>query len=81
MAKRGRKSLVVPTILWSCRIPVDVAAKVDLLLHDPLRGVPEYGARSALVSRLLREWLDSHGAHAPVDKLAPTTDNDVLPKE
>ena len=38
MAKRGRKPLLIPTIDWKCQIPVDVAAKVDLLLLDPSSG-------------------------------------------
>ena len=57
MSKRGRKPLLIPTEAWKCQIPIDIAAKIDLLLLDPVRGVPVYGARSELVTRLLREYL------------------------
>ena len=56
---RGRRPALIPAVAWKCNIPVDVAAKVDTLLLDPLRGIPEYGARSALVTQLLRAWLSS----------------------
>lgn len=59
MAKRGRPPLVVPTVEWKCRVPVDVAASVDLILYDPVRKVTAYGERSALVGRLLKDWLAS----------------------
>jgi hypothetical protein len=57
MAKVGRKALKIPTTPWKCSIPVDIAMKVDTLLLDPIRQVPEYGKRSELVTQLLREWL------------------------
>ena len=59
MARRGRPPLVIPTTEWKCRIPVDVAAQVDLILYDPVRNVTAYGERSALVARLLKDWLAS----------------------
>lgn len=68
MAKRGRPTLVIPTVEWKCRVPVDVAASVDLILYDPVRNVTAYGERSALVGRLLKEWLASQ--RTPT---APTT--------
>ena len=57
MARPGRKALTTPNTPWKCQIPEDVAAKVDLLILDPVKGVPTYGARSALVTQLLRNWL------------------------
>lgn len=57
MARRGRPPLVVPTVEWKCRVPVDVAASVDLILYDPVRNVTAYGERSALVGKLLKDWL------------------------
>lgn len=57
MARPGRKALTTPNTAWKCQIPEDVAAKVDLLILDPVKGVPTYGARSALVTQLLRNWL------------------------
>lgn len=59
MARRGRPPLVIPTTEWKCRIPIDIAASVDLILYDPVRCTQAYGERSALVTKLLRDWLDS----------------------
>lgn len=59
MAKRGRPSNMIPTVEWKCHIPIDVAGQIDLVHLDAVRGVPTYGARSALVTQLLREWLDT----------------------
>ena len=53
MARPGRKALTTPNTPWKCQIPEDVAAKVDLLILDPVKGVPTYGARSALVTDLM----------------------------
>lgn len=61
MAKPGRPALLTPTVEWKVRVPVDLAAKADLLHLDPVRGTITYGARSALVTQLLREHLDSLG--------------------
>lgn len=54
MAKPGRPSLMIPTVEWKVRIPVDLAAKADMLCWDPVKGTIAYGARSALVTELLR---------------------------
>ena len=69
--KRGRKALVIPTVDWKCRIPADIAIKVDTLLLDPVRGLPQYGARSELVTRLLREFLSRYEKASALDALAP----------
>lgn len=61
MAKPGRPSLMIPTVEWKVRIPVDLAAKADMLNWDPVKGTIAYGARSAFVTELLREKLDSLG--------------------
>ena len=58
MAKPGRPSLLIPTVEWKVRVPVDLAAKADLLSLDPVRGTIAYGARSALITQLLRDHLD-----------------------
>lgn len=58
MAKPGRKAFVVPTTPWKISIPVPLAAEIELRLFDPKTGVVEYGARSALVERLLRQWIE-----------------------
>lgn len=75
MAKKGRKALSTPTIEWKCRIPVDIAAKVDMFQFDPVRGQPEYGARSALVTQLLRDWLASHQQQPALDGLTTEQHN------
>lgn len=59
MAKAGRPSLLIPTVEWKVRIPVDLAAKADMLTWDPVKGTIAYGARSALVTELLRKKLDN----------------------
>lgn len=61
MAKRGRPSLLIPTTEWKVRVPIDLAAKADLLHLDPIRGNLKYGARSELITILLREYLDNLG--------------------
>lgn len=58
MSKVGRKALLIPTVEWKCRIPEPLAAKVDLFCLDPVTGALRYGARSELITRLLREHLD-----------------------
>lgn len=73
--KRGRKALVIPTVEWKCRVPVDIAAKVDTFLLDPVRGEVAYGKRSQLVTQLLREWLASHSQQPAGDN--PHTNQEV----
>jgi hypothetical protein len=75
MAKRGRKALVTPTVEWKCRIPVDIAVKVDSYQFDPVRGAVEYGARSSLVTQLLREWVTAHEKSRGVAELDNPSDN------
>lgn len=38
-------------------LPTTLAADVDLVLFDPVRGKIKYGARSRLVAGLLLRWL------------------------
>lgn len=47
-----------PPVEVRVNIPESVLAEVDLRLFDPLRGRIRYGARSKLVTRLLRSWLE-----------------------
>ena len=70
MATRGRKPLVVPTVEWKCRIPSDIAAKVDMFQLDPVRQTVAYGLRSQLVTQLLRDWLAAHSQHPATDGLS-----------
>lgn len=57
MAKLGRRPNVVPSVEWKAHIPVDLAGQVELLLLDPVTSKPRHGARSELVTRLLRDWI------------------------
>lgn len=59
MAKLGRPPLLIPTTEWKVRVPVDLATKADLLHLDPIRGTLKYGARSELITSLLREYLST----------------------
>lgn len=61
MSKSGRKPDLVPNVAWKVRIPIDLAAKCDLLHLDPVRGSLSYGARSELITILLREYFDKLG--------------------
>jgi len=56
---RGRKKHAVPCTDWVLSIPVDIANKIDLILHDPVTGKTQYGARSKLVQSLLHQWLET----------------------
>lgn len=57
--KRGRKALTIPNIDWKIRMPSDLAAEVELLLFDPVKEEVTYGARSALIEELLRDWVET----------------------
>jgi metal-responsive CopG/Arc/MetJ family transcriptional regulator len=54
----GRKPLLIPNVSWKIQVPIDIAAEIDLINLDPVRGTPAYGKRSEFVTRLLREALD-----------------------
>jgi len=58
MSRLGRPQNVVPPIEWSISLPSDLAAQVELLLLDPMRGKPKVGARSKLIEQLLRGWIE-----------------------
>jgi hypothetical protein len=75
MAKRGRKALSMPTVEWKCRIPIDLAAKIDLLHLDPVKGTIEYGARSALVTQLIRAFLHTRERGQTLDRLLEEAQN------
>ena len=66
MAKRGRKPALDRPIKWRISIPFSIASRVDLLLSDPTTGTASIGARSELLSRMLRQWLEAQGV--PLDK-------------
>lgn len=55
--RTGRPKHAVPPVEWKNSLPSDLAAQVELLLKDPMRDKPRYGARSVLIEKLLRAWL------------------------
>mgnify|MGYP001590466165 CR=1 FL=1 len=44
---------------YKLSIPAELAARIDLVLEDPLTRRPKYGARSKLGEALFRNWLAS----------------------
>ncbi len=56
-----RPKKAMPTTRWSISIPIDVAARVELLLTDIFKGSVGYGERSELIAELLRRWLERQG--------------------
>lgn len=52
-----RRKLAEPNVRWDLYIPTTLAAQVELVLMDPLRSRAKFGARSELISSLLRDWL------------------------
>lgn len=57
----GRPRNDTPTTEWKLHLPVPLVAKIDLLLSDPVTGKPVYGARSKLITELLRAYLSQKG--------------------
>lgn len=47
-----------PVIEWKLTIPESLAARVEFQIFDPVRGKSKYGARSALINRLLAKWVE-----------------------
>ena len=58
VSRRGRPPLAMETVQRYAYVPVDLAAQIDLLLTDPMKDKPKYGAWSELVNSLLRDWLE-----------------------
>jgi len=44
-------------------LPKDLLAELNLKFFDPTSGLPSYGARSALIEQLIREWLRKEKLH------------------
>lgn len=61
---RGRKRLSDRPVLWHIHIPESIADKYTLLFTDPLTGEIKRGARSALITQLLREHWQKLGQNA-----------------
>ena len=54
---RGRPKNAMPTVEWRSYVRADLAAKVELLLKDPLRDRVKYGERGKLIESLLERWV------------------------
>lgn len=63
--KRGRKPHSDPPVQWFTNIPQSLAAKVELLLYDPVTQKPRYGGRSGLIQILLRRWVEEQQGGEP----------------
>lgn len=55
---RGRPRSTQGFVAWEVHLNADLAAQVELLLLDPLRNKPRYGARGKLVEKLLKGWVE-----------------------
>lgn len=53
----GRKPNAIPRIPWKVMVRADLAAEVELIITDPMREKPKYGARTALLEMLLERYL------------------------
>lgn len=53
----GRRKYTDKRVREVLSIPESVLCKVELLLFDPMKGKVQHGAKSALVTQLLREWV------------------------
>ena len=59
-------------------LPMDLSASVDLALFDPIRGKIKYGARSRLVSDLLRGWLEKREKKKQVSRSNTTAEKETV---
>lgn len=73
---RGRKPLQIPNVRWVHYVPFDLAAKVELILADPIRGKAKFGERSDLMTTLLRDWLKKLEGE-PSNETPPPTSADA----
>lgn len=60
-----------PTVDWKVSLPSDLALNIELLFYDPINKKPDYGARSALVTKLLRNYWDSLPEARKLEALQP----------
>ncbi len=56
MQYKGAKNLKIS-------LPGDLIAELNLKFFDPTAGAPRYGARSALIENLIRDWLRKEKSH------------------
>ena len=52
------RKLVEPTVQLKGRIPASLARDVRILLLDPKTTIIRYGALSALITKLLSDWVN-----------------------
>ena len=78
--KLGRKAHGDPPVKWNINLPTTLAAEVELLLTDPLNGVPEYGKRSKLIQELLYGWVAQRRRQHESGAVNPSVAS-ILPKK
>lgn len=49
----------IPKVEWRIRISKDLAGRLEHLLSDPRYNKVTYGIRSAMIEKLLRDWVNS----------------------
>lgn len=54
----GRRRLIDRPKEWKLSLPSSLTDEVEARLTDPLTGAVKYGARTKLIERLLRDWLE-----------------------
>lgn len=54
---RGRPPSAEELMDLHLSVPARLVREVDLILYDPIRQRPIYGARGELITTLLRQWL------------------------
>lgn len=81
----GKRPSLIPHRTIEVELPTDLIEAVDARLYDPRTGKPKYGARPALITRLLSEWVGATPLHPRVEELlnAKTSSdlNDLLATE
>jgi len=58
---RGRKKNIERTVKWQCQVRESVAAKIDLLLTNPLTGKVQHTSKGQLTDTLLTQYLREKG--------------------
>lgn len=66
MLKRGRPPRTLQRVAVKIQLDLDLAAELDMLCFDPLRGKPSYGDRSDIINKLLRAYLKEQRIADPV---------------
>lgn len=62
----GKRSML-ETRLIEVPLPTTLVEEVDVRLFDPVLGKAGYGARAALITRLLKDWVNSTPANPKVE--------------